>query len=98
MSVQHFSLLSHPAQDYGKHGVTDMEDKQKLFRLIKRMAQPEFAMDLAKAVPSASPAVGAHGADLLDLDEVDENLIDLVSASILDGLHRVGSKELNRPL
>lgn len=68
-----------PSQDYGKHGVTDMEDKQKLFRLIKKLAQPDSAVDQAKPLHNISPVLQVnHGADLLDLNDIDENLIEIV--------------------
>ena len=35
-------LILYNAQDYGKFGVVDMDDKQKLFRLMKRLnAEPQ---------------------------------------------------------
>ena len=49
-----------PAQDYGKFGVTKMEDKQKLFRLIKSINSDKRASK-PPAVERASPARDAYG-------------------------------------
>jgi hypothetical protein len=69
-------------QDYGKHGVIDMEDKQKLFRLLKRLSQPDshgpYLVKHLQPVANDHPVIG--GADLLDLDQLDENLLPVVSA------------------
>lgn len=60
-----------------------MEDKQKLFRLIKRLAHPESTFDAARVIQSIQPATPMnHAGDLLDLNEADENLIDLVCPNL----------------
>lgn len=56
-----------------------MEDKQKLFRLIKRLAHPESTFDAVRIIQSIQPALpDNYAGDLLDLNEADENLIGLV--------------------
>ncbi|DBA89426.1 TPA: hypothetical protein ACH3X1_004062 [Trebouxia sp. C0004] len=72
-------------QDYGKYGVTDMDSKQRLFRLIKRVSSDDTAYPAPKR-SNASPAPDAKGllgnAGLLDLDTHDSSLLseDIYSA------------------
>ncbi len=65
-------------QDYGKYGVTDMDSKQRLFRLIKRVSSDDTAYPAPKRT-NASPAPDAKGllgnAGLLDLDTHDSSLL-----------------------
>lgn len=65
-------------QDYGKFGVTDMDSKQRLFRLIKRVSSDDSAYPVSKRA-NASPAPDAKGllgnAGLLDLDTHDSSLL-----------------------
>ena len=65
-------------QDYGKHGVTDMDSKQRLFRLIKRVSSDD-ASNLPSKRANASPAPDAKGllgnAGLLDLESHDSSLL-----------------------
>ena len=54
------------AQDYGKFGVVDMDDKQKLFRLMKRLnaEPPSLASGSDRPAASSSSrrrAAGAQG-------------------------------------
>ncbi len=69
-------------QDYGKYGVTDMDSKQRLFRLIKRVSSDDTAYPAPKRT-NASPAPDAKGllgnAGLLDLDTHDSSLLSEVT-------------------
>ncbi|CAG9460335.1 unnamed protein product [Pedinophyceae sp. YPF-701] len=71
-------------QDYGKYGITTVEDKQKLFRLIKAINKEQGQGILAAALHPDGPQ-GANGADidggaqLLDLDAHPNELIDGVA-------------------
>lgn len=75
-TVENFKSLL--MQDYGKYGVTDMDSKQRLFRLIKRVSSDDSAYPASKR-PNASPAPDAKGllgnAGLLDLDTHDSSLL-----------------------
>ncbi len=75
-SVDDFKSLL--MQDYGKYGVTDMDSKQRLFRLIKRVSSDDTAYPAPKRT-NASPAPDAKGllgnAGLLDLDTHDSSLL-----------------------
>mmetsp|Transcript_4243 Transcript_4243/g.13533 ORF Transcript_4243/g.13533 Transcript_4243/m.13533 type:complete len:166 (-) Transcript_4243:1983-2480(-) len=75
-------------QDYGKFGVTKMEDKQKLFRLIKSINSDKRASK-PPAVERASPARDAYeltpeallaedNTDLLDLNGMDDLLSEVI--------------------
>lgn len=83
-SVEDFKSLL--MQDYGKYGVTDMDSKQRLFRLIKRVSSDDSAYPVSKR-PNASPAPDAKGllgnAGLLDLDTHDSSLLSEVHMSAL---------------
>lgn len=65
-------------QDYGKYGVTDMDSKQRLFRLIKRVSSEDTSYPAPKRA-NASPAPDAKGllgnAGLLDLEAHDSSLL-----------------------
>ena len=65
-------------QDYGKYGVTDMDSKQRLFRLIKRVSSEDTSYPAPKRA-NASPAPDAKGllgnAGLLDLETHDSSLL-----------------------
>ena len=75
-SVDDFKSLL--MQDYGKFGVTDMDSKQRLFRLIKRVSSDETSYPAPKKA-NASPAPDVKGllgnAGLLDLEEHDSSLL-----------------------
>lgn len=87
-SVEDFKSLL--MQDYGKYGVTDMDSKQRLFRLIKRVSSDDTAYPAPKRT-NASPAPDARGllgnAGLLDLDTHDSSLLseDVYSAPAQHG-------------
>ena len=75
-SVDDFKSLL--MQDYGKYGVTDMDSKQRLFRLIKRVSSDDTSYPAPKRA-NASPAPDAKGllgnAGLLDLEAHDSSLL-----------------------
>ncbi|KAL3160225.1 hypothetical protein ABBQ32_010980 [Trebouxia sp. C0010 RCD-2024] len=75
-SVEDFKSLL--MQDYGKYGVTDMDSKQRLFRLIKRVSSEDTSYPAPKRA-NASPAPDAKGllgnAGLLDLEAHDSSLL-----------------------
>ena len=75
-SVDDFKSLL--MQDYGKYGVTDMDSKQRLFRLIKRVSSEDTSYPAPKRA-NASPAPDAKGllgnAGLLDLEAHDSSLL-----------------------
>lgn len=75
-SVDDFKSLL--MQDYGKYGVTDMDSKQRLFRLIKRVSSEDTSYPAPKRA-NASPAPDAKGllgnAGLLDLETHDSSLL-----------------------
>lgn len=75
-SVDDFKSLL--MQDYGKYGVTDMDSKQRLFRLIKRVSSEDTSYPAPKRA-NASPAPDARGllgnAGLLDLEAHDSSLL-----------------------
>ncbi|QDZ17805.1 kinesin-domain-containing protein [Chloropicon primus] len=62
-------------QDYAKYGVTSLEDKQKLFRLVKSLQMPAPAdvqqLPRKPAAEEARPPQG-NGGGLLDLEAEDE--------------------------
>lgn len=76
LSVDDFKSLL--MQDYGKYGVTDMDSKQRLFRLIKRVSSEDTSYPAPKRA-NASPAPDAKGllgnAGLLDLEAHDSSLL-----------------------
>ena len=60
-------------QDYAKYGVTSLEDKQKLFRLVKSLQMPgPEVQQLPKKPAAAEDSRPAQG--LLDLEEEDDLL------------------------
>ena len=69
-------------QDYAKYGVTSLEDKQKLFRLVKSLQMPAVAPGAPKPPPAEEEAQrkpapekrALSGAELLDLEEEDDLL------------------------
>lgn len=70
-------------QDFGKYGVTDMEDKQRLFRLIKHVTAQYDGHKIAQRQPSRSGLSNLElqgqqldgNAELLDLDAHDGDLL-----------------------
>eukprot|EP00798_Chlamydomonas_sp_ICE-L_P010331 gene10331-8267_t len=63
-------------QDYGTYGVLDLEDKQKLFRLLKTLnAELKDRPVRPPGQAQAPPNVRASGPDLLDLDAHDGDLL-----------------------
>lgn len=73
-------------QDYGKYGITDLEDKQRLFRLIKAVSKEYDQYQTGPThVMSSRPGpqpLDQLGAELLDLDEHDGDLISPAPADV----------------
>ncbi|KAL6763284.1 P-loop containing nucleoside triphosphate hydrolase protein [Haematococcus lacustris] len=68
---QFLSLLM---SEYGSYGIVDMEDKQKLFRLLKNLnGEAKDRRQAAQAKPNAGLDLGDGG--LLDLDAHDGDLL-----------------------
>ncbi len=74
--IPHFQHLSDVAfaglmmSDYASHGVTDLEDKQRLYRFIKQLhGKLDAAHQSAAAMQDNKPNT------LLDLDENDGDLL-----------------------
>ncbi|KAJ9508955.1 hypothetical protein QJQ45_028285 [Haematococcus lacustris] len=68
---QFLSLLM---SEYGSYGIVDMEDKQKLFRLLKNLnGEAKDRRQVAQAKPNAGLDLGDGG--LLDLDAHDGDLL-----------------------
>lgn len=62
--------------DYASYGVTDVEDKQRLFRLIKALSEEAKSKRTSGAGPKPAPAARqALDAELLDLDAHDSDLL-----------------------
>ena len=81
-----FYTLAHHLQDYGKFGVVDMDDKQKLFKLIKRLnIEPGRSThggsnDKGLPTPRVNGAVRGSGKDS-NVDALEARL----KAQMLDG-------------
>ena len=80
--VSEEGFLSLQMTDYEKYGLTNIDDKQRLFRLIKRLGKTQRTTRVADTAPSTAPTTemrrgwGASEHGLLDLDENDGDLLD----------------------
>eukprot|EP00798_Chlamydomonas_sp_ICE-L_P027410 gene27410-4704_t len=59
-------------QEYANYGISDLEDKQKLFRLLKSLNSD---IKNAPLKPPQKPSLAAPSPDLLDLDDHDGDLL-----------------------
>ena len=81
-----FYTLAHHPQDYGKFGVVDMDDKQRLFKLIKRLnTEPGRSVhggsnDRGVPTPRVNGSVRGSGKDS-NVDALEARL----KAQMLDG-------------
>lgn len=88
MRLPDASFLSLMMSDYATYGVVDLEDKQKLFRLIKQLsaAKPTSANGVASSEPApvlqaVAVAADKASAGLLDLEDPDGDLLGEVGAA-----------------